>query len=220
MVFSSLFFLYAFFAVFILIYFCFAKNIKTKNTCLIIFSLIFYAWGDPAYIWLLLFSTFINYIAGLVIDRFRDTAVSKIGIFMSVAINIGFLMIFKYSGFIVENLNSWFALNLAVPDIKLPIGISFYTFQAMSYTIDCYWDSVKVQKSYSKFLMYVSLFPQLVAGPIVRYSDIEDELTERKTTSEDLSCGISRIVIGLAKKVILADSLYTIVDSFFGGGIK
>lgn len=90
----------------------------------------------------------------------------------------------------------------------------------MSYTIDCYWDSVKVQKSYSKFLMYVSLFPQLVAGPIVRYSDIEDELTERKTTSEDLSCGISRIVIGLAKKVILADSLYTIVDSFFGGGIK
>lgn len=220
MVFSSLFFLYAFFAVFILIYFCFAKNIKTKNAFLIIFSLIFYAWGDPAYIWLLLFSTFINYIAGLVIDRFRDTAVSKIGIFMSVAINIGFLMIFKYSGFIAENLNSWFALNLTVPDIKLPIGISFYTFQAMSYTIDCYWDSVKVQKSYSRFLMYVSLFPQLVAGPIVRYSDIEDELTERKTTSEDLSSGITRIVIGLAKKVILADSLYTIVDSFFGGGIK
>ena len=220
MVFSSLFFLYAFFAIFILIYFCFAKNIKTKNACLVIFSLIFYAWGDPAYIWLLLFSTFINYIAGLVIDRFRDTAVSKIGIFMSVAINIGFLMIFKYSGFIVENLNSWFALSLTVPDIKLPIGISFYTFQAMSYTIDCYWDSVKVQKSYSRFLMYVSLFPQLVAGPIVRYSDIEDELTERKTTSEDLSSGITRIVIGLAKKVILADSLYTIVDSFFGGGIK
>lgn len=209
-----------FLAVFLLIYFRIAGNIRSKNAVIIIFSLIFYAWGDPSYIGLLLFSTAINYLCGLMIDRFRDSFVSKISITLSLIINIGMLMIFKYSGFIVTNLNTWFSLKLHVPDITLPIGISFYTFQAMSYTIDCYWDSVKVQKNYFKFLMYVSLFPQLVAGPIVRYSDIEDELSERTSSPEDISAGITRVVIGLSKKVIIANSLYSIVESFFGSDVE
>jgi len=220
MVFSSLFFIYVFFAVFILVYFYFAKGMKAKNAAVIIFSLIFYAWGDPSYILLLLFSTVVNYTAGLLIDRFRENAVSKLFFGLSLVINIGMLMVFKYSGFIVENVNSLFSLSVPDPGITLPIGISFYTFQAMSYTIDCYWDSVKVQKNYFKFLMYVSLFPQLVAGPIVRYSDIEDELSERKSTAADVSDGITRIVIGLSKKVIIANSLWPVVQNFFGSDVS
>jgi len=193
---------------------------KLKNAVLIIFSLLFYAWGEPVYVLLLILSTLINYLCGLLIGRFRDTLLSKLTIAVSLIVNIGMLIVFKYSGFLVENLNSWFSLRLTVPDISLPIGISFYTFQAMSYTIDCYWDTVKVQKNYFKFLMYVSLFPQLVAGPIVRYSDIEDELSVRKHTAADISAGITRIIIGLSKKVIIANNLFTIVESFFASDVE
>ncbi len=220
MVFSSLFFIYVFFALFVLVYFYFAQSIKARNIVLIVFSLVFYAWGDPSYLILLLFSTVLNFAAGLVIDRYRDTKYSKCTFAAAMVINIGMLMVFKYSGFIVENINALFSLKIPDPGITLPIGISFYTFQAMSYTIDCYWDSVKVQKSYPKFLMYVSLFPQLVAGPIVRYSDIESELSERKSTAADISEGITRIVIGLSKKVIIANNLYSIVQSFFASDVE
>jgi len=220
MVFSSLFFIYVFFALFLLIYFYVANSIKARNAVIIIFSLLFYAWGDPSYVLLLIFSTVVNYVSGLCIDKFRDKSPAKMVFGLSLIVNIGMLMVFKYSGFIVGNLNSWFKLSIPDPGITLPIGISFYTFQAMSYTIDCYWDSVKVQKNYFKFLMYVSLFPQLVAGPIVRYSDIEDELSERKSTAADISEGITRIVIGLSKKVIVANSLYSIVESFFASDVE
>lgn len=219
MVFSSLFFIYLFFVVFLICYF-FSKNSKNKNAVLIVFSLLFYAWGEPVYLWLLILSTLINYLCGRVIDYFRDKPLSKICFALSLVYNIGMLMIFKYSGFIVQNLNSWFSLNLQTPDISLPIGISFYTFQAMSYTIDCYWDTVKVQKNYFRFLMFVSLFPQLVAGPIVRYSDIEDELAVRNISISDISDGITRIVIGLSKKVIIANNLYTVVESFFASDVE
>lgn len=219
MVFSSLFFIYLFFVVFLICYFA-SKNSKNKNTILIIFSLLFYAWGEPVYLWLLILSTLINYLCGRAIDYFRDKPLSKICFALSLVYNIGMLMIFKYSGFIVENLNSWFSLNLQNPDISLPIGISFYTFQAMSYTIDCYWDTVKVQKNYFRFLMFVSLFPQLVAGPIVRYSDIEDELAVRNISVSDISDGITRIIIGLSKKVIIANNLYTVVESFFASDVE
>ena len=134
--------------------------------------------------------------------------------------DLAVLGIFKYSGFIAENLNALLPLNLPVPDIKLPIGISFYTFQIISYVIDCHWEKVSVQKSFPKFLMYVSLFPQLVAGPIVRYSTIESEISSRRTTLDDLSSGVSRIAVGLAKKVILANNLNIIVEAFFGSDIK
>ncbi len=218
MVFSSLFFIYMFFVPFLFCYFV-SPNIKVKNAVLIIFSLFFYAWGEPVYIWLLIISTLFNYLSGLIIGKFRDKAGAKITIIMSLIFNIGMLMIFKYSSFIVTNINGLFSLNIHIPDISLPIGISFYTFQAMSYTIDCYWDTVKVQKNYFKFLMYVSMFPQLVAGPIVRYSDVENEISDRKATPGEISQGITRITIGLAKKVIIANNLYSVVQSFFGSDV-
>jgi len=214
MVFSSLFFIYMFLPAFLLCYFI-SPNIRLKNAVLIIFSLIFYAWGEPVYVLLLIASTLINYLCGLLIGVTREKILGKITIGLSLIINIGLLLVFKYSGFIVNNINSWFSLDIHIPDIALPIGISFYTFQAMSYTIDCYWDTVKVQKNYFRFLMYVSMFPQLVAGPIVRYADVESELLERKPSAVDISDGITRIVIGLAKKVIIANNLYSIVQSFF-----
>ncbi|MGN0621636.1 MAG: MBOAT family O-acyltransferase [Porcipelethomonas sp.] len=192
----------------------------TRNLVLVAFSLFFYAWGEPLCVYILIISTMVNYLLARVIDGHRGRFLSKISIFAALVFDIGVLGIFKYSGFIVENINAVSGLDLNVPDIKLPIGISFYTFQIISYMIDCYWEKVEVQKSFSKLLMYVSLFPQLVAGPIVRYSTIESEINSRKTTLDDLNAGISRMIVGLAKKVIIANSLSTITDSFFGSDIK
>lgn len=187
---------------------------------LIIFSLIFYAWGEPLCVFILIISAALNYILAFAIDKYRGKLMGKLAVFFAVFFDLAVLGIFKYSGFIAENLNALLPLNLPVPDIKLPIGISFYTFQIISYVIDCHWEKVSVQKSFPKFLMYVSLFPQLVAGPIVRYSTIESEISSRRTTLDDLSSGVSRIAVGLAKKVILANNLNIIVEAFFGSDIK
>ncbi len=219
MVFSSLFFLYFFLPVCVIFYAA-SKKIQTRNFILIAFSLFFYAWGEPLCVYMLIISTAVNYLLGLIIEINRGRFGAKAAVFSAVAFNIAVLGIFKYSGFIVENINSIFGLHLDVPDIKLPIGISFYTFQIISYIVDCYWEKVEVQKSFSKLLMYVSLFPQLVAGPIVRYSSIESEINSRRTTLDDLYAGISRMIIGLAKKVIISNNLSMIVDSFFGSDIK
>ncbi len=219
MVFSSLFFLYLFLPLSVIFYAA-KKNIKYRNNVLIIFSLIFYAWGEPLCVFLLIIGSFVNYCLALLIKKYRGKFGAKVAIVTALVFDIGMLGIFKYSGFIAENLNVILPFEMPVPDVRLPIGISFYTFQIISYMIDCYWEKVKVQKSFSKLLMYVSLFPQLVAGPIVRYSTIEAEINNRQTTLEDLSSGISRFSIGLAKKVILANNLSTIVDAFFGGNIS
>ncbi len=219
MVFSSLFFIYMFLPICLLMYFA-TKNISYRNCILSVFSLIFYAWGEPVWVFLVIFSAAIDYFNGIIIDKYRGTPKAKLAVINSLVVNLGILGIFKYSGFFVENLNSMLSLNLPVPDITLPIGISFYTFQTISYTIDCYWEKIETQKSFSKFLLYVSLFPQLVAGPIVRYSVIGDEISSRKTTATDISEGLSRFVIGLAKKVIIANNLSVIVDAFFGKNIE
>lgn len=219
MVFSSLFFLY-FFLPLCIIFYAASKKLQTRNLVLIAFSLFFYAWGEPLCVYLLIIGTAVNYLFGLAIDSHRNSFIAKAMVAGALIFDIGILGIFKYSGFIVENINAIFSLKLHVPEIRLPIGISFYTFQIISYIVDCYWEKVKVQRSFSKLLMYVSLFPQLVAGPIVRYSTIETEINSRKTNSEDLGIGISRMIIGLAKKVIIANNLSSIVDSFFGSDIK
>ena len=219
MVFSSLFFLYLFLPVCIIFYAA-KKSISYRNTVLIVFSLIFYAWGEPLGVFLLLISSFVNYMLALLIGKYREQMGAKISIAVSLIFNLVVLGIFKYSGFIVENLNLILPFEIPVPNIRLPIGISFYTFQIISYMIDCYWEKVEVQKSYPKLLMYISLFPQLVAGPIVRYSVIESEISSRKTTLSDLSEGISRFSVGLAKKVIIANNLGTIVEAFFGSDIS
>ena len=219
MVFSSLFFLYFFLPLCVICYAA-TKRIYYRNMVLLAFSLIFYAWGEPLCVFLLIISAAVNFLFGLVIDRYKGRTGSKIAVTSAVIFDVAVLGIFKYSGFIVENINAVAGLNLNVPDIKLPIGISFFTFQMISYIIDCYWEKVEVQKSYSKFLMYVSLFPQLVAGPIVRYSTIESEISSRKTTLDDLYSGISRIAVGLGKKVIIANSLSDVVTSLFDGELK
>ncbi len=214
MVFADLFFLYIFLPACLIAYFAF-KNIKYKNAVLIIFSLIFYAWGEPTVVLLLILSTIVNWFLGLAIDKHRQDKLGKLAVAGSLVFSLGMLMVFKYLGFIVENINLIPGVNIPVPNITLPIGISFYTFQILSYILDCYWDQVKVQKSYFKFLLFVSLFPQLIAGPIVRYSVIENEIDSRKTTVADLSDGACRFMIGLAKKVILANNLWVIVENFF-----
>lgn len=215
MVFSNLFFMYAFLPLCMLMYFV-CKNIHWKNAVLIIFSLIFYAWGEPVFIVIMLISVAANYCCGLLIDKFRDTKYAKLGVILSLIVSLGLLATFKYTGFIVENLNSVLPFNIPKPNISLPIGISFYTFQIISYILDAYWGKVKVQKNPFKFLMFVSLFPQLVAGPIVRYGVIENEIDYRHTSLTDASEGITRFIIGLGKKVIIADNISTIVTTVFG----
>lgn len=219
MVFSSLFFLYFFLPLCVICYAA-TKRIYYRNMILLTFSLIFYAWGEPLCVFLLIISAAVNFLFGLMINRYKGRTGSKIAVTSAVIFDIAVLGIFKYSGFIVENINAVTGLDLNVPDIKLPIGISFFTFQMISYIIDCHWEKVEVQTSYSKFLMYVSLFPQLVAGPIVRYSTIESEISSRKTTLDDLYNGISRIAVGLGKKVIIANSLSPVVASLFDGELK
>ncbi len=219
MVFADLFFLYIFLPACLLFYFV-GKNIKYKNAVLIVFSLVFYAWGEPAVVLLLILSTIVNWLLGLAIDKHREDKLGKLAVAGSLVYSLGMLVIFKYLGFIVENLNLILPIDIPVPNITLPIGISFYTFQIISYILDCYWDQVKVQKNYYKFLLFVSLFPQLIAGPIVRYSVIEQEIDNRKTTIADLSEGSCRFMIGLAKKVILANNLWSIVETFFGQDIS
>ena len=198
----------------------FAKKIRTKNIILIIFSLIFYAWGEPTWVILLVFSAFFNWFMGLQIGKRREETPGKIFVAIAIVVNLAMLIVFKYTGFFVETINGIFGAGIPVPNIRLPIGISFFTFQALSYILDCYWETVKPQKKFYRFLLYLSFFPQLIAGPIVRYSVVQHELVRRKVLPEDLYEGAVRFCIGLAKKVILANNLWTIVDTFFTPGIE
>lgn len=213
MVFSKLFFIY-FFLPLCLFAYALARGTKAKNIVLIIFSLIFYAWGEPVYVFLMLFSAFVNYALALVIEKHKDTKIDTFATATAVIYDFAMLGIFKYSGFIIENINLLFSSDIPVPDIKLPIGISFYTFQTVSYIIDCHWETVKVQKKFHNFLLYLTLFPQLIAGPIVRYSTIEKEIENRKIYMTDISYGLNRVVLGLSKKVLLSNQLSIIADNF------
>lgn len=205
MVFSSLLFLFLFLPLNLILYYSF-KERNTRNIILIAFSLLFYAWGEPIWISLLIISSFIDYLNGLFIDKYIGKPIAKLGVYSTLLFNLGFLFTFKYSDFIVENINLLTHLNFNKPGFLLPIGISFYTFQTISYTIDVYKGEVKAQKSFLSFLMFVSLYHQLVAGPIVRYSHIAKEIDEREFSWDDFSHGISRFCIGLFKKVFIANT--------------
>lgn len=215
MVFADLFFLYFFLPLCLISYFV-SKKLRTKNLILIVFSLVFYAWGEPLWVILLLFSAAFNWFSGLMIEANRKSKWAKLVVAGAVTVDILLLVIFKYSGFLVENINGLLHISIPVPQISLPIGISFFTFQAISYVIDCYWETVTTQRSFKKFLLYLSLFPQLIAGPIVRYSVVENEINKRKSTMSDISEGALRFIVGLAKKVIIANNLYAIVKQFYG----
>ena len=215
MVFSRLFFIYIFLPICLLLY-ALVRNVKQKNWVLIIFSLLFYAWGEPVYVFLMIITAIINYGAGRMIGRYQGKAGDTIATYFAVIYDFLMLGIFKYSGFIVENINALLSSDIPVPDIKLPIGISFYTFQTVSYIIDCHWEKVAPQKSFKNFLLYLTLFPQLVAGPIVRYSTIEKEIEDRTTSITDVSYGLNRVALGLSKKVLIANQLSVIADNFLG----
>ena len=215
MVFSRLFFIYIFLPLCLLCY-ALARGTKHKNTVLIVFSLIFYAWGEPVYVFLMLATAAVNYTAARLIGKYQGKGFDTAATAFAVVYDLAMLGVFKYSGFITENINALFSSSLPVPDIRLPIGISFYTFQTISYIIDCHWEKIRPQKSFKDFLLYLTLFPQLVAGPIVRYSTIEKEISKRHISADDVSCGLNRVALGLAKKVILADQLSIIADGTLG----
>lgn len=221
MVFSSTIFLCVYLPLVLLGYYICPK--KGKNLFLLIVSLIFYAWGEPKYVFLMIFSILVNYVFGLLMDKHRENKKRlKLLLAISVIIDLGLLSVFKYTDFIITNINSVFGAGFDLLNIALPIGISFYTFQAMSYTIDVYRDDVRVQRNLIDFGMYITMFPQLIAGPIVRYSDVQDQLAVRNVTTADFSEGIMRFVVGLGKKVLLANQMGAVWTQIYalGGDIS
>lgn len=215
MLFSDLFFLYLFLPVCLAAYFLTKKN-EYRNFILIGFSLFFYSWGEPVWVFLLVFSSFINYLLGRSIELNRENKLGKASLITALVFNIGLICVFKYTDFFIGNINSLFGTELRTLGIAFPIGISFYSFQAISYAIDVYWEKVKAQQSFHKLLMYISLFPSVTTGPIVRYETIENEIDNRRITVSDLSEGFTRLIIGLAKKVLIANNLYLYVETVFG----
>ncbi|MCD7801701.1 MAG: MBOAT family protein [Clostridiales bacterium] len=214
MVFSSLFFVFAFLPLNLLCYHL-VPGIRAKNIVMLCFSLVFYAWAGPKYVLLLVGMTLADWLFCLGMDRagsgYRFRRFCLIG---ALAVNLGLLCIFKYLGFLLDTTNSWFGWPESVPEIVLPIGISFYTFQLISYVVDVYRREVPAQRSFWKLLLYVSLFHQCIAGPIVRYQDVADEIDYRTVTRKDMAEGSARFVVGLAKKAMLANPCGNLTDTF------
>jgi len=212
MVFSSIPFLFFFLPIFLILYYI--VPFKLKNIILLIFSLIFYAWGEPIYIVLMVFSSIVDYSNGRLIEKYPKK--KKIFMILSVIINISLLGFFKYSGFLIDNINNLLNLNIKSLNLSLPIGISFFTFQTMSYSIDVYRGDVKAEKNFLNFMAYVSMFPQLIAGPIVRYEEVAKELSKRTINWDNFNNGLFRFLQGLFKKVLIANSvglLFTTVSN-------
>lgn len=210
MVFSSISFLCGFlFIVFVL--YSIIPWLKIKNLLLIIFSLIFYSVGEPVYVFLMLGMSLLNYLLGLVIGKSNKGR--KFWLVLSVVANVGVLFVFKYVNFVISNINNMFNSDIPLTNIVMPIGISFFTFQAMSYVIDVYRKDCEYQKNFFNVLLYISFFPQLIAGPIIKYHDLEKEITDRKQTVDDVESGIRRFIIGLTKKVIISNAVAQVVDN-------
>ena len=214
MVFSSLFFVFFFIVVCYGAYFA-AKRMKTRNIILLVSSLIFYAWGGPALVLLLCLMTFICWIGALIIEQNSIKKLRGVLCTITAAICLAILFIYKYAGFALSVTYSIFNIDAIVPSIALPIGISFYTFQLISYVIDVYRGEVEAQKRYWLLLLYASLFHQCIAGPIVRYADVNEDINNRVVTLDEVSCGISRFSVGLAKKALLANGCGVITDAIF-----
>ena len=225
MVFSSSTFLIVFLPITIALYYIIGqfvtRSTTVKNIILLIASLLFYAWGEPVYIILMLLSIVFNFIAGKDIDAAKkagNTAGAKTAFVIAIIFNLAVLGFFKYFGFLVENINMLLHLNLQIPQLALPIGISFYTFQIMSYIIDLYRDETEVQNHIIPFALYISLFPQLIAGPIVKYKDIALQLENRKESLHKFSEGMLRFTVGLSKKLLLANTLGAVYTSIQAHG--
>ena len=213
MVFSSMVFL----CVFLPAAFCLhllLPGMRAKNFLLVVASLVFYAYGEPIYVILLVASSAGNYILARLTGECPK--IRKLTMTLAVVINLGLLVIFKYSGFLVDTFNSVTGAGIPVPQVRMPIGISFFTFQALSYVIDVYRGDASVQKNFGKVLLYISFFPQLIAGPIVKYHDVEAEINNRKQTPEEIGKGIRRFIAGLSKKVLIANTMGLVADNLFG----
>ena len=212
MVFSSLLFLFIFLPIFLVLYYLCPS--KVRNLILFLFSLLFYAWGEPVYVWIMLFSIMLDYSCGLIIHlNSHRPRLKKLGLILSIMGNMGLLAFFKYSDFFINNVNHFLGNKLTLLELALPIGISFYTFQTMSYTIDLYRGKIQVQKNIINFAAYVTMFPQLIAGPIVTYAHVEKELNSRTLSMDEFGEGCLRFIEGLGKKVLLANNIGLLWDT-------
>ncbi len=219
MVFSSLVFLFAYLPFTLLAYYLVPR--QGRNIFLFIVNLIFYGWGEPMLVFLMVFNIFFNYIGGWLVDKYRyDAKKKKLFLVLTCVLDIGILCVFKYTGMICETLNMLPFLNIPELQISLPIGISFYTFQTMSYVIDVYRDDAPVSKNFINFGTYVALFPQLIAGPIVRYRDVAYQLTHRKESLEQFTKGVKLFMVGLGKKVLIANQMGTLTTAMFSTAEK
>lgn len=212
MVFSSMVFMCIFLPVVFILH-CILPGIRLKNALLLLASVLFYAYGEPVYIILLFVSTLLNYFCACLIE---SSKYKKAILTLAVICNLGILVVFKYTDFILRTVNTLTGLHLPLPQIRMPIGISFFTFQAMSYVIDVYRGTTKAQKNYAKVLLYISFFPQLIAGPIVKYHDIAQEIDNRTQSLEGVSLGIRRFSAGLCKKVLISNTMGLVADQLFG----
>ena len=212
MLFSSTVFIFVFLPAVLIGYYLLLRGMKARNALLLAASLLFYAWGEPVYVLLMLLSIAVNYVFGRLLER---RAHSKTLLVAAVIFNLGLLFYFKYLNFTVDNLNALFGLHLSVPALALPIGISFFTFQAMSYVIDVYRGTAPVQCNVLSLGLYISFFPQLIAGPIVRYNSIAAQIEERRVAPEDFQAGVCRFIEGFAKKIILANNLSLAAEKAF-----
>lgn len=215
MIFSSATFLFAFLPITLILYHI--SNKRIRDYWLLLASMVFFAWSQPGYLWIIIVSVLINYVAAMLICRFKPR---KMLLAIGVVLNLALLFYFKYFNFFFDSVNHLFSTNIQIKEILLPVGISFFTFQGMSYVIDVYRGDVQVQKNPLKVALYIMLFPQLVAGPIVRLSDIEQEIScPRSVSLLDFESGITRFIVGFAKKAIIANSMAEIVDSIWKAGL-
>ena len=217
MVFSSMVFLCIFLPVVFLLHLL-LPGIRAKNGMLLLASLIFYAYGEPVYVILMIASAFVNYLSALLIGR--KPAGKKAVMAVNVILNLGVLVLFKYTGFLAESVNTILGTAIPVPSIRLPIGISFFTFQAMSYVIDVYRGVTGAQKNFGQVLLYISFFPQLIAGPIVKYHDIAQEIENRTQTVDGVTDGIRRFIVGLSKKVLISNTVGLVADTLFAADVS
>ena len=216
MVFSSITFLFYFLPITLAFYYILPN--KCRNIVLLVASLVFYAYGEPTYVFIMILSIVFTYIYGLLIDKFKKF--SKLFLVLTVCTSIGLLIYFKYTNFIIKNINLWLSNKIDFIEVILPIGISFYSFQLLTYIIDLYKGDVKVQKNIFKLGLYITFFPQLIAGPIVRYQTIEKQLEERKHSFEKFAQGVRRFVIGLGKKILIANLLGELTQVFLSSNDK
>lgn len=214
MLFSSMTFVFMFLPIVLVLYLVTKKELH--NPILLVASIIFYAWGEPKYLAIMLLTILLNYFGAIAVDKFKNCGKNaKIPLILTITANLGFLVYFKYFNFLIENCNNIFHSNINALDIVMPIGISFYTFQALSYVVDVYRGECKVQKDIYKLALYICLFPQLIAGPIVKYHDVAEQIDSREVNFGKVNLGVKRFIIGLSKKMLIANTMGAIADKIF-----